>query len=256
MFFTHAIGGTVGFMTPVAQRMASKRDVYGLQCHGLDPRNTPDTTIEDMAARYRRAIRLVQPSGPYELVGYSMGGLIAAEIARAMVADGETVSLAAAVDTVAPTIGLPETSPAEALHLISLALGIHPHFHGDATRGKEQLIHDFLAHCAQARCDQTGTALTGLRLADIAQLLELYQVNGSAANRYAPRVINAPVSCLVTKGGEPSRSLSRWRALVPGRIQVECVDADHFQLMHEAHADRVAEVLNRWIGEASAWNGR
>lgn len=252
MFFTHAIGGTVGFMTPVAQRMASKRDVYGLQCHGLDPHNTPDTTIEDMAARYRRAIRLVQPSGPYELVGYSMGGLIVAELARAMVADGETVSLAAVVDTVAPSMPLPETSPAEALHLISRALGIQPLFHGDATRGRQQLIHDFVAHCAQAHCVQTGAALTGLRLADIAQLVDLYRINGSAANRYAPLVINAPVSCLVTRGGEASRSLSRWRALVPRGIQVECVDADHFQLMHEVHAGRVAEVLYRWIGEASA----
>jgi thioesterase domain-containing protein len=251
MFFVHAIGGTVYFMTPVAQRMADLRDVYGLQCHALDPRNTPDATIEEMASRYRRAIRLVQPTGPYEVVGYSMGGLIAAEIARGMAAEGEVVALVAVIDTIAPSVPFPDISCADALHLISRALGISPHFQGDPVRERRDLVRDFLSHYARAGKAQKRPGLTDVEhlVDDIEHLVDLYRINGSAARRYAPAALSTPLSCLVTRGGEASRSLGRWRVLAAAGLRVECLDADHFQLMHEAHADLVAGVLRRWIGE-------
>jgi pimeloyl-ACP methyl ester carboxylesterase len=52
-----------------------------------------------MATRYLRVLRKVQPSGPYFLGGYSMGGIVAYEMARRLLAEGDKVGLLALLDT-------------------------------------------------------------------------------------------------------------------------------------------------------------
>lgn len=48
---------------------------------------------EQMAERHLQALRRVRPRGPYRLAGNCNGGLVALEVARRLVADGERVSL-------------------------------------------------------------------------------------------------------------------------------------------------------------------
>merc|ERR1711872_414135 len=67
----------------------------------------PLTQIEDMAARYIEALQEVQPGGPYYLGGWSLGGVVAWEIAQQLQALGEEVGLLAVIDSYAPT-GLEE----------------------------------------------------------------------------------------------------------------------------------------------------
>jgi thioesterase domain-containing protein len=58
--------------------------------------------IEALAAHYIEELRTVQPNGPYFLIGYSWGGLVAYEIAQQLTASGEIVELVALVDTLLP----------------------------------------------------------------------------------------------------------------------------------------------------------
>jgi aspartate racemase len=51
-----------------------------------------------MAACYVGGLREVQPHGPYFLVGYSAGGLVAFEMARQLHADGQEVGLVGLLD--------------------------------------------------------------------------------------------------------------------------------------------------------------
>ncbi len=67
--------------------------------------------IEDLAAHYIREIQMVQPKGPYFLVGYSWGGLVAYEIAQQLTAQGEVVDLVTMVDTLFPNS--PRKTPVE-----------------------------------------------------------------------------------------------------------------------------------------------
>jgi pimeloyl-ACP methyl ester carboxylesterase len=66
---------------------------------------------EDLAAHYIREIQMVQPKGPYFLVGYSWGGLVAYEIAQQLTAQGEVVDLVTMVDTLFPNS--PRKTPVE-----------------------------------------------------------------------------------------------------------------------------------------------
>ena len=62
----------------------------------------PSLTVEEMLEPLLRAIRTVQPEGPYRLVGYSFGGLLAYELGRLLHADGEQVTWLGLLDTPAP----------------------------------------------------------------------------------------------------------------------------------------------------------
>jgi len=55
-------------------------------------------TVEDLAATFMQEMRALQPSGPYQLCGYSTFGLVAYEMARMLVAEGEDVGLLALFD--------------------------------------------------------------------------------------------------------------------------------------------------------------
>ena len=78
--------------------------MYGIQSQGLDGVQAPLTQIEAMAANYISEIKTVQPDGPYLLVGYSFGGLIAFEIAHQLESRSEQVDLLALLDTESPSL--------------------------------------------------------------------------------------------------------------------------------------------------------
>ena len=67
-------------------------------------------TLEALAASYIERIRRIQPRGPYRLAGYSMGGLIALEMAQQFRAMGDEVELLFLLDPMLPT-GEPVKSP-------------------------------------------------------------------------------------------------------------------------------------------------
>jgi phthiocerol/phenolphthiocerol synthesis type-I polyketide synthase E len=79
--------------------LGSDQPVHGLQPQGLDGKQPPLTRIEEMAANFVRQIRVIQPKGPYFLVGYCMGGTIAYEMAQQLHRYGQTIGLLALLDT-------------------------------------------------------------------------------------------------------------------------------------------------------------
>ena len=82
------------------------RPVYGLQAHGLGRSGAqmPDT-LEEAAADFISHIRRVQPYGPYHLLGWSYGGLVAHAIASRLRAEGEPVGVLALLDAYPPEPG-------------------------------------------------------------------------------------------------------------------------------------------------------
>ena len=104
LFLIHPGGGGVLSYMELAQHLGTEQPVYGLNARGLDEGQQPHTRVEDMAAEYLEAIRKVQPHGPYLLGGWSVGGIIAFEIAHQLEAQNEQVSLLGIIDSTAPSI--------------------------------------------------------------------------------------------------------------------------------------------------------
>jgi surfactin family lipopeptide synthetase A len=101
-FCVHGANGAVVRFYDLARYLGSNQPFYGLQAYGLDERNSCDTRAEDMAARYIKEIRSVQPEGPYLLGGYSMGGTVAFEMAQQLTAQGEERAVVVLFDTLCP----------------------------------------------------------------------------------------------------------------------------------------------------------
>lgn len=98
ILIVHGLAGTVPFFELARNMATDDHPVYGIQAKGLDGMEEPLDRVEDMAAFYLRSIRKLQPHGPYILIGYSFGGLVALEMAESMREVGEEVALLALVD--------------------------------------------------------------------------------------------------------------------------------------------------------------
>jgi len=82
---------------PLARALGSDQPFYALEPYPLDGRlGLP--TLEDMAAAHIKAMRAVQPEGPYLLGGWCNGGLIAYEMARQLLTEGQAIDLLVLMD--------------------------------------------------------------------------------------------------------------------------------------------------------------
>lgn len=98
-FCMHGAGANVLVFRSLSRRLGEDQPFYGLQALGLDGKEAPHSTVEEMAAHYIKEIRSVQPEGPYFLGGFSMGGMVAFEMAQQLLSQGQKVALLALLDT-------------------------------------------------------------------------------------------------------------------------------------------------------------
>ncbi|MFG2375673.1 thioesterase domain-containing protein [Streptomyces sp. NPDC048504] len=110
VFTFHWGTGNVRFMAGLVDSFRGERPAYGLEMVGMWGRERPALSLVEIATRYLREIRTVQPEGPYLFVGPCAGGRIAYEIARQLRDQGQEVAVLAVVNTMPP--GSTELDPA------------------------------------------------------------------------------------------------------------------------------------------------
>jgi amino acid adenylation domain-containing protein len=102
LFCLHAGVGTIFDYQPLARRLEGRCNVYGIACRSLADPTWRDVSIGQMAADYAVMIRTIQPEGPYRLLGWSLGGTLAAVIAALLEAEGAEVSCLGLIDPYVP----------------------------------------------------------------------------------------------------------------------------------------------------------
>jgi len=101
LYIVHGAGLNVLLFNALAMNMDEDQPVYGLQAKGLNGVDEPLDVMEEIAANYISEIIAQNPAGPYALAGYSLGGTIAYEMARQLMAMGKEVKILAVFDTYA-----------------------------------------------------------------------------------------------------------------------------------------------------------
>jgi amino acid adenylation domain-containing protein len=102
IYYVHASSGHVFRYMALVNALGNDQPAYGLQASGLEAGETLGESIESMAKSYIDAIKEFQPAGPYRLLGYSSGGLLAFEMAQQLRQRGDVVDFLAILDTTLP----------------------------------------------------------------------------------------------------------------------------------------------------------
>lgn len=102
LFLIAGAGGHVFTFHKFSRCLGSEYPAYGMKAIGVDGSEPPLDRVEEIASRYLDEIVRVRPKGPYVVSGYSVGGLMAFELALQMQRRGLEVAKVIALDTFAP----------------------------------------------------------------------------------------------------------------------------------------------------------
>ncbi len=99
LFFIHGVGGVVPDFGNLLDKLDSRHPVYGIRSQAFDPVGPALTDLPEMAAYYLKEIRRFVSRGPYYLIGFSFGGMVAYEIAQQLREQGEVAPFIGMIDS-------------------------------------------------------------------------------------------------------------------------------------------------------------
>jgi acyl-CoA synthetase (AMP-forming)/AMP-acid ligase II/thioesterase domain-containing protein/acyl carrier protein len=218
-FCVHPVSGDVSCYAELARRVGANRPFYGLQARDFEVDMRPSTSIEHLASLYLESVRRVQPAGPYLLGGWSMGGIIAFEMALQLEQQGERVELLALIDANAHILG--SRPPEESI---------------------DKLVNAFFT-------SELQQAPASERLQALRRRIERHL---RAIWSYVPRPYGGQLTLLRTHHTpEPflREQDNGWRPLARGGVEVHELPGDHHSILRvpdvEALAQRLRESLAR-----------
>lgn len=249
-------GDTLCYATLVHE-LAPDRPYYGLPAPGLYDQQEPLRRMEDLATYYLQLVRQVQPMGPYLLGGWSLGGLIAFEMARQLVQAGHYVDPLILIDC----HGYAAANTLPPVNQASLIL----HFVQDLTsnRGAEWPIDINADTFLQLHYDeQIATLVTyGKQLkvlaptVNAAQLkarFEVYRAHYEAFYDYRPQPYAGNVVLLYAQDTQRRSTTAPSGAGLPvatDKLTTVVVPGDHYTIMTHPQVLTLAEQLQSVLNE-------
>ncbi|MFY2563331.1 thioesterase domain-containing protein, partial [Corallococcus terminator] len=214
-----------------------------LQARGLDGELPPFQSLQEMAALYVQAVRTVQPHGPYRLGGWSLGAVVAYEMARLLKQQGEPVEVLALIEP-SPTSYARGTPFEGDVHLLSFAADLA------RTAGLPLVVPDTPLDTPEAlltEVQRAGLLSAGTGLEQLRALLEVFTANSRALHQHSLRAGSGPLTVILgddSAGDEPSVGRDRgWAALAAHAVDVLTLPGDHYSLLQPPHVEALARAL-------------
>jgi nonribosomal peptide synthetase DhbF len=226
LFCIHHAGGFSWPYSRLIAHLPSDHPIYGLQARNLtEPKALPDT-VDDVVADYLRLIREVQPVGPYSLLGWSFGGLVAHAIATHLQSTGEELQLLALLDSY-------PNERAESL----------PPF---AEEHKPEVLFAGVADPIQNMVDALrldGHLVSMLKEHHYEAIIDGYKNSVRLMRTFLPQRFDGDILLFVATQGEPKPSPEIWRPYVGGEIKVHRIDCSHETMMDPVPAATIGRIL-------------
>jgi amino acid adenylation domain-containing protein len=259
-FCVHPVGGDVLCYRNLAAEIGLARPFYAFRAPEADGEAASDLAISipKMAAIYIQEMRRAQPRGPYALGGWSMGGLVAFEMARQLRQEGETLALLALFDTYAPTTNPPPAGQdlpanddqfllaafaADMGRLMGKDLGeLHRQFLQTPEHDRRAFVFDALrAH---------GVLAPDTLNEEIAGYLDIFMRNYHAAVSYQPEPIQDRIVFIRAADSEMPESLAHeWRLRTSDKVDFHVVAGDHYGILSQVHAPALGKILKHYLEE-------
>jgi aspartate racemase len=247
----------------------------------MDGQTEPHTKIQDMAADYIKEMRTVQPHGPYFIAGYSLGGVVAFEMAQQLVRSGEKVAVLAIFDTNCPTFNseIPPFSYRAHIHQLNLSrltttekmiyilewalrktfsYGVYFHLLNiSRLKTSEKIIYigerafrkfkNLLAKLADKFYLWAGRQKPG----ELPQYLQrIQEANVKAMKNYVPQVYPGRLTLLRAIERPTGRYYDPylgWGELAAGGVEIVEVPGNHFTLLWEPRVRVMAQKLRECL---------
>jgi thioesterase domain-containing protein/acyl carrier protein len=240
-FCVHPVSGNVVCYAQLARSLDASIPFYALQA--AEPTGDAAVRIEDLARDYLAAIRTVQARGPYRLGGWSMGGVVAYEIAQQLRAGGEEVAVLALLDVRQPPMPTQANIDDRALlrwftrDLIALS-GAAVACEDRDLGGLECVQH------AKLFLARAGALPDGVSDRDVDGWFRLFRQNMQALIAYRASSYDGHLTFVrgTKEGGASAELMRSWQRLAKSATGSE-VEADHYSLFRE-HVGALASALS------------
>ncbi|MFE3960143.1 amino acid adenylation domain-containing protein [Nocardia sp. NPDC059091] len=239
LFCVHPIGGIAWSFAGLAAHLDHDRPLYGLQSPALRGDEPLPDSIEDWARRYVKEIRTVQPTGPYHLLGWSLGGVIAHAMAVQLQEEGAEVTLLAMLDSHHETTGRTAVSAQGAVPLAELLGGLL----GDVAdtlpsldSTPEQLAQQLAVH---------GEPFASFGADRIAATIDNAARSAQLIGSYHPRTFHGDLMYFTAAQAlSPERQgAGTWIEVIDGHIHNTHIDATHWRMTGDKALRHIADVL-------------
>ena len=237
LFCIAGAGGGVHWFRDLVKAAALERPFYGLESRSFEYEEGSAASIQELAARFAQAVRDAQPKGPYLIAGYSLGGLVAVEIANALSAAGERVERVILIDTYAEM-----PNPALAVRIESVVRRL--------VRSSWSERRAFLQEKASWIRYLTSTAASaeeaadpgGRKSAEIAAALKYMREDLSESS--LPLALFTARDGSLVAGSDPTRG---WHRFAKGELLVREVEGNHYTLLAPPHVEALGRHLKELL---------
>jgi amino acid adenylation domain-containing protein len=255
LFFVPGWGGAVVPLRALARALPAERPLHTFDLGRFGADGLPAGTVGDVADAIVGAIRRIQPEGPYAIAGFSMGGLIAYEVARRLEAGGARIERVIVLDARVPGSLRRAPLPVRiALHLRSIAA--LPPSKAAGYLGVR------IAHAWNAFLGRTPTLATGPRDgAEPSAALAAGRLEASAAALYRacagyrPGPSTLPVALIGARdrfrrvGEIDDDPTLGWRAVTPHAVNVGELACEHSRMIDAEHASALARLIAECLAD-------
>lgn len=233
-FAFHAVGGSVHEYAALARELDG---AYRLS--GIAAPSPPLDDLAQMAQRYAGLVRAAQPDGPYRLLGWSMGGVLAYETARRLAAGGAEVRSVTLIDAPYLTVrryadsaeGLAALFVAEALRA-----GGHEPAATDPAASVRRQLDDLAARLAKDPGEREALA------AELDRRHAAFVAHSTALAGYRPTGPLDADAVLVHAAGSPD-STGDWARVLTGATRQVHVDAGHYDCLRPPAVVSIAAAV-------------
>ncbi|MFJ1747310.1 amino acid adenylation domain-containing protein [Streptomyces sp. NPDC088116] len=239
LFCVHPASGFSWSYAGLMRHLGPDHPIYGLQSRGIAEPGELPTTVQEIAADYLKQMRTVQPTGPYLLLGWSFGGLVAHAIADQLQREGEKVALLAMLDS------FPRLRAESMDDVLSqrefLAGMLELAGYDRESLGEEPLEY---ARVTEILRQQDGV-LGSLEERHVAALHEVFENNSRIARGHVPGMYVGDVLFFEAELGKPADAPGPqvWAPFLEGSIDSHPVKATHDDLTRPGPLAEIGAIL-------------
>ncbi|CAL9433642.1 amino acid adenylation domain-containing protein [Streptomyces sp. enrichment culture] len=236
LFFLH---GGVGLSWPylgLVEHLSEEFPVYGFQASGIITEAPLPESIPDMADAYVRRMLEIQPEGPYHLLGWSFGGLLAHAAATRLEGLGHRVALLVNLDSypVPEPGGIPDDRALLAKILEYCG------YDAAAFAGGEPTLREVLELFRR-----DANPLAGLDEEQLARLLGVVRRHAVLSAEFVPDRFGGDVLFLSAEQGTDADSptVAVWEPYIAGRVTHRTIASDHDGMMRPAPQRDIGRII-------------